>query len=143
MKDVLYLQMMEMTKTALELNPVNKLVALLWHQGENDVVNDVTYEYYYENLTKLINSVRETFGEIPFIAGNFVLDDWMKDYPIGCVNVIKAQRDICAGIGKAAFVETDGLESNKINGNNDTVHFCREALNQLGIRYFNAYNSIK
>ena len=34
--DDLYLHMMEMIRTALALNPENRLVALLWHQGEND-----------------------------------------------------------------------------------------------------------
>ena len=34
----LYLRMMEMIRTALELNPENRLVAFLWHQGETDAI---------------------------------------------------------------------------------------------------------
>ena len=136
--DNLYLQMIEMAKIALDLNPANKIAAMLWHQGENDAVNNVTYEYYHEHLTKLINSVRETFGNIPFIAGNFVQDEWMNDYLESAANIIRVQREVCS-----AFVETDGLQSNKILGNNDTVHFCREALHQLGVRYYNAFAELE
>ena len=41
MTDDLYLRMIEMIKTALELNSKNKLAAFLWHQGETDAILNV------------------------------------------------------------------------------------------------------
>ena len=43
----------------------------------------------------------------------------------------------------AAFVETDGLLSNAQKfGGTDNIHFCRDALNLLGRRYFAAFASL-
>lgn len=142
--DDLYLRMIEMTKTAVELNPKNKLIALIWHQGETDASLNASYETHYNNLTILINLVREQFGckSLPFIAGDFV-NQWKTDNIEICKPVVKAIRDVCGDIGYAKFVETDELLSNDQRfGNKDTIHFCREALNILGVKYFDAFCEI-
>ena len=140
----LYLRMIEMTRTALELNPRNKPVAFLWHQGETDAILNAGKQVHFDNLSKLVNSVRDTFGckNLPFIAGDFVCQ-WKNENIEICAPVIEAIKEVCAGIGHAQFVETDGLQSNdqRIN-NQDTIHFCRESINQLGIKYFNAFCNI-
>ena len=45
--------------------------AVLWHQGEGDAVNDVVAARYYENLKKLVASVRKLCRnkKLPFITG--------------------------------------------------------------------------
>lgn len=143
--DDLYLRMIEMIKTALELNSKNKLVALLWHQGETDAIMNANSRVHFDNLSTLVNSVRRIFNcnDLPFIAGDFV-SQWKNDNIEICTPVIAAIKNVCASIGHARFVETDELQSNdqKI-GDQDTIHFCREALNQLGIKYFNAFCDIK
>lgn len=62
MTDDLYLRMMEMTRTALALNKKNRLVGLLWHQGETDATLNATYEVHYNHLMGLICSVRDECG---------------------------------------------------------------------------------
>lgn len=144
MEDDLFLRMMEMIKTALALNPDNKLVAFLWHQGETDAILNATYEMHYENLSNLVNAVRSTFGypNLPFVAADFV-DHWKKDNLVVCEPVVKAISDLCATIGNAKFFETSELLSNdKKVGNGDTIHFCRESLNQLGVEYFKGFSAI-
>ena len=59
--DDLYLRMMDMVKTVLALNPENRLKALLWHQGETDAMNQVTFDYYYTHIAELVNNVRTEF----------------------------------------------------------------------------------
>ena len=143
-----YLRMIEMTRTALEINPENRLVALLWHQGENDATLKASYDVHYNNLSTLLNSVRKEFGvpNLPFVAGNFV-QKWREDNAEICEPVIKAIRAVCDE-ENAAFVETDGLKSNAQDETNplyegvDTIHFCRSAINELGKRYFAAYEKI-
>ena len=145
-RDDLYLRMMEMAKAALGLNPGNRLAAFLWHQGETDVINKVSYGYYYGHLSALLKSVRDTFGvpNLPFVAGNFV-EQWRLHnvQAEGKEPVIRALRDVCAPAGNARFVETDGLASNdQKTGNGDDIHFSREALYIMGERYFEAFRGI-
>ena len=57
--------------------------------------------------------------------------------------VIAAIKEVCASISHAQFIETNELQSNdqKVN-NQDSIHFCRDALNQLGIKYYNSFCDI-
>ncbi|MBR4961417.1 MAG: hypothetical protein IKY52_11005 [Clostridia bacterium] len=43
--DWLYNRMMLMLQTSMELNPENRLIALLWHQGETDAVYHIPFDY--------------------------------------------------------------------------------------------------
>ncbi|MCL2513115.1 MAG: sialate O-acetylesterase [Oscillospiraceae bacterium] len=82
---------------------------------------------------------------LPFIAGNLV-EQWRLLDEAHSAPVITATRAVCASIGKSAFVGIDGLKSNaQAPGGNkdDTIHFSREALYELGLRYFEAYLSVK
>ena len=144
MNDDLYLKMMEMIKTALDLNPQNKLVAFLWHQGETDAILNVSYEVHYNNLKTLVDSVRTTYNcpDIPFIAGDFCYE-WKTTCLSQTEPVIQAIKDVGIAIGHSAFVETAELHSNRQDtGIEDGIHFSREALHQLGIKYFNAFVKI-
>lgn len=144
MKDDLFLKMMEMIDTALKLNPDNKLVALLWHQGETDAILNASEQGHFENLSGLVTAVRSTFncGDLPFIAGDFV-QHWKMDNLAVCAPVIAAIKRVCQSAGHARFVETADLQSNDQNsGNKDTIHFCRQAVYELGERYFEAFCNI-
>jgi hypothetical protein len=99
---------------------------------------------HFNHLSTLVNGVRSTFDrkDLPFIAGDFVRQ-WRVDNIEICAPVMEAIKDVCGSIGYAEFVETDELQSNDQMINNlDTIHFCREAMNQLGLKYYNAFCSI-
>lgn len=142
--DDLYLRMIEMVRTAISLNPNNKLVAFLWHQGETDAIYNADYQTHFNNLSTLVNSVRKTFEceNLPFIAGDFV-PHWKLENIQICKPVIDAIKDVCLKIDNCKFVETDELLSNhqKI-ANQDPIHFCRESLFQLGLKYFDAFEML-
>lgn len=149
--DDLYLRMMDMIKTALDLNKENRLVAFLWHQGETDAMLFASREVHYNHLMTLLRSVCDTFQvpEIPFVAGDFV-QDWKGDNLAVSEPVIDAIRDVCRDYGHGAFVETDGLKSNRQElgritmewPDPDPIHFSRKSLYELGSRYFAAYQEI-
>jgi hypothetical protein len=142
--DDLFLRMLEMIKTALNLNSENKLVAFLWHQGETDAILNATYETHFENLSYLLNAVRNRFKcpNLPFVAGDFV-QEWKNKNGKICEPVIKAIQNVCKTNEKCAFVETVGLLSNNlIVDYEDIIHFSRESLYILGVRYFDAYKNI-
>ena len=142
MTEDLYLKMMEMIKAAVNLNPENKIVAFLWHQGETDAGSE--YDVHYNHLKELVESVRNTYNypKLPFIAGDFV-NEWKTENLKICEPVIAAVKDVCKNIGYAGFAETSDLHSNNQDtGNSDVIHFSREALNQLGARYFDIFEKI-
>ena len=144
LEDDLYLRMMDMIKTALSINANNKLVAFLWHQGETDAFLNADFQTHYTNLSTLIHHVRTTFdcADLPFIAGDFV-HHWKFENIEICTPVINAIKEVCSTIGNSLFVETTGLQSNDQKvGNQDIIHFCREALYQLGRLYFRAFENI-
>jgi len=143
LEDDLFLRMMEMLKTAMALNKENRLVALLWHQGESDTQNP-DRDVHYKNLTNLVKEVREVSEQdnLPFIAGDFV-KNWYNENEEICKPIVTAIKDVCNDIGHSAFIETEGLQSNHEKvGDDDMIHFSREALYFLGHRYFNAFEDI-
>ena len=149
--DDLFLQMMEMTRTALSLNPENRLVAFLWHQGETDALrHHATYEQHFYHLSTLLELVRNTFDapKLPFVAGDFV-QQWKLDNIEICTPVVDAIRAVCREYSYCAFVESEGLLSNAqvgldpvLDKQSDTIHFSRPALYELGIRYFEQFSKI-
>lgn len=147
LKDDLYLTMLEMIKRALAPNPSNRLVALLWHQGECDASLKSSYEQYYKNISNLAGGVRDTFKvpALPFAAGDFV-QEWKNgsaEITDACKPVIRALRDFCGNTKNARFVQSDGLSSNNQDvGNGDTIHFSRKGLYLLGLRYYSALEDL-
>lgn len=147
--DDLYLRMMDMIRAALALNPDNRLVVMLWHQGETDAIAKASYDTHYGHLMTLCRSVREKFcvPELPFIAGDFV-QHWKSENAEICAPVVDAMRAVCRDCGKGEFVETDGLLSNNQELNRDPlgwydpIHFSRKAVYELGKRYFAAFRKI-
>ncbi len=137
----LHSKMVEMVDYALGLNSQNKVVAFLWHQGEGDT-NHATAEEYRKYLDDMIIDIRKRYGEMPFIAGNFV-QEWIPIRGESCNELADAYRKFASENKKAAFVESDGLLSNnQKNNNGDNIHFCREALYELGHRYYDAFSEI-
>ena len=52
-------------------------------------------------------------------------------------------KKVSCDIGNSAFIETsDLLSNNQMIANGDNIHFCRQALQELGHRYFLAFRSL-
>lgn len=136
---ICYRQMLRMTDHAVALNPENRIVGLLWHQGENEAFEGNKPETYYQQLKFLIDSVKERYclKDIPFVCGGFC-KEWADKYRENCDAILAVIRQIGAEYG--AYVETEDLKSNnQDHGDGDDIHFCRESLHILGKRYFEAY----
>ncbi len=144
----LYNRMIKMTDEALAMHKENKVVALLWHQGECDAfekpelsAND-REKLHFSNLNALLKSVRAHYGNIPFLAGGFV-KEWSDKFKEQTNSVTSAIQNVCTGCQPAAFVPSDGLKSNNETiANGDDIHFCRESVYTLGERYFEAYRKL-
>ena len=138
----LYEKMIEMTNYALSLNAENKVVAFLWHQGESEYLHQNPLPNFYEQLKLMLLDMRSRYGNIPVVAGDFV-QDWKSKNP-ACDEYTQVIKKIVQEIGNGAFVETQGLLSNAQKlGEQDDIHFCRQALRELGERYFKAYETLR
>lgn len=142
----LYLKLLEMTEYALSLNPENRLVGFLWHQGESDAKRGTPPETYKQYITDMVADVRTRFHTpaLPFVAGDFVHHyKYHEQNPSFTVPTVEKLTEACVEMEHGAFVATDGLLSNnQNNGRADIIHFCRQALHDLGHRYFEAYKTI-
>ena len=138
-----YLKLLEMTDYALSLNPENRIVAFLWHQGEHDAFEKNPPENYKKQLFEVISDVRSKYGNMPFIAGDFV-NEWKSKNIEICEPIINSIKGVVADLGNYAFVETsDLLSNNQTMNNGDDIHFSRESLHILGERYFETFQKIK
>ena len=139
---LLYNKLTELVDYALSLNEENRVVALLWHQGECDSAEKNPPEKFGEALKAQMLDTRARYGEIPIIAGDFV-NDWKSKNLELCQPIVETIKRVLKEMGKAEFVETSDLLSNdQKTGNGDDIHFCRQAQYILGERYFNAFKNL-
>ena len=141
--DQVYLKMIEMADFALSLNEENRIVGVLWHQGECDAFEKNEPNVFKQQLASLIQDIRKRYGEnLPFIAGDFV-SEWKQKNISDCEPIVEKIREVLGETEYTAFVETsDLLSNNQKNANGDDIHFCREALYILGRRYYDAFKKI-
>lgn len=138
-KDHLYLNAVDMAKRIKLGNPDNKIVAILWHQGETDVINSVTKEYYKENFSSLIRGIRFELNMpyVPFIAGDMV-EEWYTQQE-NAENVREAVKEAINENDYCGFVSSQGLCG---NGGDDIIHFSGKSNEILGERYFEEFKRI-
>ena len=119
-------------------HPDSKLVAVLWHQGEDDVFNPD----YQQDLIEMIEQMRLRFGggsdeyaTLPFLLGGFsdawVSTNWQH----------QVTEDLIAEIPwlvpHTAFVNSDGLGHNHPPGYpQDVIHINAAGQREFGHRYF-------
>lgn len=138
-----------MIEYALSQNAENKVVAMLWHQGEHDAYENPSltdsqrHDFYLQKFTEQIRFARNVAQtNFPLVCGGFV-KDWGSLCRHQCDAVELALQDACKTLGNASFVNSDGLLSNdQAVHNGDNIHFCRDSVYELGNRYFNAYKML-
>ena len=142
LENILHKKMVELVDYALALNPENRVVAVLWHQGEHDAFEGTAPENYYNQLCDTIKDVRSRYGEMPFICADFV-NEWKQLNIEKCAPIVETIKKVSCDIGNSAFIETsDLLSNNQMIANGDNIHFCRQALQELGYRYFLAFRKL-
>lgn len=142
LQDDLYVRMMEMVDFACSLNAENRVVGFLWHQGETDAIEGNTPKAYYKQLMDMLRDIRAYYGNIPFVAADFV-HEWKNHNLHIAEPIVEVIRRVTETADNAAFVETCDLPSNNQKiGNLDEIHFCRQSLCELGHRYFSAFEGL-
>ena len=93
---------------------------------------------------EVVESVKTRYGkaELPFICGGFC-DQWVQENQPACDNIMAVIRKVAEELD-GVYIETADLRSNdQKTGDGDNIHFCREDLQELGRRYFKAYQELK
>ena len=146
--DYIYNRMLEMVDISIAMNKNNRVVCVLWHQGEHDAYEnrDLTYgqirDYYSKNFNELFNSIRSRYGsDKPFICGGFT-PSFVELYKTPSEAVLGVLKEKMQTENLTRFVETDDLMANDKIGRRDPYHFCKVSLEVLGKRYFDAYEDI-
>lgn len=141
--DVAYQRMMYMLDCALNMNSDNRLVALLWHQGENEVKRN-SPEMFERQLAEVFENIKKrTDGEaLPIVSGDFC-NNWKKTCIEQADLISETIKKVTESFG-GRFVLTDDLPSNHEDGTRegDNIHFSRNSIHILGRRYFDAYCEI-
>lgn len=142
----------KMVDAALSMNEENRVVAVLWHQGEHDIFENEQfnyqerYDFYKGKLTNFITRLLSKYGNVPFISGSFCNNWLIKQDKEKVSAVLDAYKDAYKNLNTAVHVyDTKDLESNleSTQTGQDDVHFCRDASYKLGERYYEKYVEIK
>lgn len=138
--DYLYLNMVDMAKRIKLGNPDNKIVAVLWHQGETDILNGAEKEFYKQNFSALIRGLRFELNMpyLPFIAGD-MSEEWLRHIE-NAEGIREAIRESVHENDYCALVSSKDLFG---NDETDTIHFSEKSNEILGERYFNEYRKIR
>lgn len=158
----LYNTLVNRVKKVLEWNPNNRVVAILWSQGEADIDANKTANDYTTQLRNFVNSLRTAIKSpnVPFLACGYSADWHSRD----AFTILKNQYmsslqglssttyngqtpgsgSIRSGgsiIPKFGYVSTIGVTSDVANQNN--VHFNFAGLRELGERFWRVYSVIR
>ena len=117
----------------------SKLVAILWHQGENDIGNS----HYQKDLDKFIVAIRKQLKNetAPFILGGMVpywvsLDPQRQEIQ----SIIKSTAN---RIDNSGYADPNvPFEIIKEVKNQNAIHYDGAGMIELGKRYFTAYDNI-
>lgn len=151
----LYNDLLLRARFALSLPGDNRVVAVLWHQGEADVfyanqnMHGMNTAVYQQQLTALIQKFRTDFPSnpaYPIIAGNFVAqwDRWSSDLslPRQFEHVIET---VLAPDVRAGVVTSTGLTQNYPTFTSDwseQLHFTAQSQVTLGDRYYQMWKKL-
>ena len=121
-------------KKAREAQKSGKIVAVLWHQGENDAGKQT--ENYLEKLRTVIQNFRRELqlgDDVPFIAG-----DMASFYPerlSAHINIIDNALEVLATEDPTFLV----VHTKDLKHRGDNLHYDTASQHELGKRYFEAY----
>jgi len=125
-------------KKAREAQKTGRIVAVLWHQGENDAGKQT--ENYLEKLRTVIQNFRRDLqlgDDVPFIAG-----DMASFYPERLslhINIVdNALETLAVEDHSFRLVHTKDLTHR-----GDNLHYDTASQHELGKRYFEAYLQLK
>ena len=117
------------------------IAGVLWHQGESDATSKLAPKWGAK-FESMIKSFRRELGEVPFIAGE--LGEYLETYKSKNGNKV-LWREINSQLHgwKGKIKDYRVVPANGLTPNRDNLHFNTESLRIFGLRYAEAFDSIK
>lgn len=116
----------------------SELIAILWHQGENDSYRGL-YKTYYEKLDDMVTALRTALEapDVPLIVGG--LGDYLGEQGFGlhCTEYAQVDQELQRFANDHAhtyFVSAEGLTCNP-----DGIHLDAVSQRRFGVRYYEAF----
>lgn len=118
----------------------SELIAVLWHQGENDSSGG-KYKEYYQKLEIIVDEFRNTLGRVPFIIGG--LGDYLGKTAFGayCTEYELVNRELYKFATEKE--ECYFVTGSKLYSNQDGIHINAESQRRFGLRYYEAFDKKK
>ena len=119
----------------------SEIIAVLWHQGENDSVDYADANTYEERFIKMISKIRAELGDIdiPVIVGG--LGDFAKKYENGKLKYIDTVnhtlKELPKQLNLCGFASAEGLCDR-----GDGIHFNSASYRIFGKRYFEEFKKL-
>ncbi|MBQ9366988.1 MAG: sialate O-acetylesterase [Victivallales bacterium] len=121
-------------KKAREAQKSGKIVAVLWHQGENDAGKQT--ENYLEKLRTVIQNFRRDLllgNDVPFIAGDMA--SFYPERPSAHIDIVDNALEVLATEDPTFLV----VHTKDLMHCGDNLHYDTVSQHELGKRYFEAY----
>lgn len=123
---------------ALIAKRTSEIAGILWHQGENDSMEEANAKTYKERFIRMITTLREQLGDnnLPVIIGE--LGPFVKRYHKFDMRwadmVNEALHEIAAKLNNCSIATAEELTDR-----GDGIHFNSASYRIFGERYFEAY----
>lgn len=119
-----------------------ELIAILWHQGENDSYGG-NYQTYYERLLVLVNTLREELHvpEVPFIIGELGYYLGKSGFGLNCTEYEQVNHELLRFAEEQPFCYF--ATAKELTANPDGIHINALSQRKFGIRYYEAFSKRK
>ena len=110
-----------------------RFVAILWHQGESDMgaPAEELKKYYPDRFRRMVEAFRREVGDVPVVLGEV---GWFLGEGAGKINSVL--NILPQGVSRCRCVSSKGLK------NRDQWHFDLNSVNELGTRYYKAFEEV-
>jgi hypothetical protein len=129
----IYNSVVHTINNSYQTHPLNKIVGILWHQGEGDIYN----ENYLDNLNNMYNSLKEDIlgftDDIKFVLGEIKRIDTL-DHVNKSKKFNNNLRKFVNQNNNTFLVKT--FDDEKVF---DGIHFDTKSLRSIGIKYANYF----
>lgn len=121
----------------------SEIVGILWHQGENDSLEEEDVRLYHQRFMKMINSFIKDLNlseDIPIIVGE--LGDFVGEFRNGSYKYFRdinaTLKTLSEELPRGGYASAKGLTCKA-----DGIHFNSKSYRELGKRYFKEYLEAK
>lgn len=125
-------------QAAVALNPTNRLVAVVWQQGENDI--DQTEDWYRTKMLRLFGKIRDAFPNVPILVGSMV-PEWIVIDPTSRGPIDIAHRTVEDFLPRSAYVPGPAGYNQTADGQNN-VHYTAAGARVMGRNLYDRFLAI-